>query len=94
MSAHRYLSAAQNAAQVIPGVLVEHGLEPLINRFLLTETEQGAAWLFIVMDNGIEEFVDSYAANSLLSDLSRALHGHRVLFSNSFGLRFAVLLSS
>ena len=94
MSAHRYLPAAQNAALVIPAVLVEHGLQPLINRLILTETELGAAWLFVVMDNAIEEFVDSYAANSLLSDLSRALHGHRVLFSNSYGLRFAVLLSS
>jgi hypothetical protein len=29
----------------------------------------------------------------VLSHLSASLHGHRVVFSNSYGLRYAVLLS-
>jgi len=34
MSVHRYISAAQNIAQAIPGILAEQGLDPLINRFV------------------------------------------------------------
>ena len=69
-------------------------MEPLISRFVLTETEGGDAWLFVVMDDSVSEFLESYAAPSLLSHLSVALHGHQVMFSNSYGLRYAVLLSS
>jgi hypothetical protein len=94
MSANRYLPAAQNVAQAIPGILAEQGLNPLISRFVLTETERGDAWLFVVMDDSVLEFIDSYAAASVLSHISTALHGHRVMFSNSYGLRYAVLLGS
>jgi len=94
MSARRYLPAAQAVAQAIPGILAEQGLDPLIRRFVLTETEQGDAWLFLVMDDSISEALESYAATNVLSHLSTALRGHLVLFSNSYGLRYAVLLSS
>lgn len=94
MNATRYLPAAQNVALAIPGILSAQGLEPLISRFVLTETELGNAWLFIVMDDSIFGFIDSYAEKSVLSHLSMALHGHPVLFSNSSGLRYAVLLGS
>jgi hypothetical protein len=93
MSANRYLPAAQNVAQAIPGILAEQGLDPLISRFVLTETARGDAWLFAVLDDSVLEFLDAYAAPSVLAHLSGALHGHRVLFSNSYGLRYAVLLS-
>ena len=93
MSANRYLPAAENVAQAIPGILAEQGLDPLISRFVLTETEQGDAWLFVVMDDSVLEFLESYTAPSVLSHLSAALHGHLVLFSNSYGLRYAVHLS-
>ena len=94
MSANRYLPAAQNVAQAIPGMLADEGLNPLISRFVLTETEGGDAWLFVVMDDSISEFLESYSAATVLSHLSAALNGHLVLFSNSYGLRYAVLLSS
>jgi hypothetical protein len=94
LSANRYLPAAQNVAYAIPGILAELGLDPLISRFVLTETERGEAWLFVVMDDSILEFLESYAATSVLSHLSAALHGHLVMFSNSLGLRYAVLLGS
>ncbi len=93
MSANRYVPAAQNVAQTIPGILAEQGLNPLISRFVLTETERGNAWLFVVMDDSILESLGSYAAPSMLSKISTILHGHPVIFSNSFGLRYAVLLS-
>jgi hypothetical protein len=93
LSATRYLPAAQNVAQAIPGILAEQGLDPLISRYVLTETERGEAWLFVVMDDSVFEFIDSYASTSVLSHLSAALHGHLVLFSNSYGLRYAVRLS-
>ena len=94
MSASRYLSAAQNVTRAIPRILAGQGLNPLISRFILTETERGDAWLFIVMDDSIFEFLGSYAAPRVLSHLSAALHGHLVLFSNSDGLRYAVRLST
>lgn len=93
MSANRYLAAAQSVAQAFPGILVDQGLNPLISRFVLTETARGDAWLFVVMDDSVLEFLESYAATSVISYISTALHGHQVMFSNSYGLRYAVRLS-
>lgn len=93
MSANHYLPAAQQIAEAIPAILAEQGLNPLISRFVLTESERGDAWLFVVMDDSVFEFLESYAAKGVLSHLSKSLHGHTVLFSNTYGLRYAVLLS-
>ncbi|HMD89116.1 MAG TPA: hypothetical protein VKF38_08135 [Anaerolineaceae bacterium] len=93
MSANRYLPAAEAIAHVIPTILAEQGLDPLISRFVLTETEKGDAWLFVVMDDRVLEFLASYTAAGVLSHLSAALHGHLVMISSSAGLRYAVLLS-
>ncbi len=78
----------------MPCILTAEGLDPLISRFVLTETEGGDAWLFVVMDDSVSEFLEAYAAPSVVAHLSAALHGHQVLFSNSYGLRYAVRLSS
>jgi len=94
VSANRYLPAGNKIAQLFPDVLREQGLEPLINRYILTETERGNAWLFVVMDDRIIESIESYAAEKALSSLSTAFQGHPVFFSNSNGLYYAVLLSS
>jgi hypothetical protein len=94
LSANRYLPAAKIVAQALPGFLSEQGLNPLISRFVLTESERGDAWLFVVMDDSVLESLELYAAPVVLSHLSRALHGHPVLFSNTYGLRYSVLLSS
>jgi hypothetical protein len=94
MSANRFLPAAQSVAQAFPRLLVELGLDPRISRYVLTESERGDAWLFVVMDDSVFELLDSYTAASVLAHLSAAFHNHRVLFSNSYGLRYAVLLSS
>jgi len=94
MSAHRYLPAAQNIAHAIPGILAGLSLDPLISRFVLTESGRGEAWLFVVLDDSVIESLESYAAPQVLNHLSAELHGHRVLFSNSFGLRYAIQLSS
>ena len=93
MSAYRYLPAAQNVAQEFPTIFIEQGLDPLISRYVLTESEQGNAWLFVVMDDSISDKLESYASPNLLSFLSAALHGYPVLFSNSYGLRYAVLIN-
>lgn len=79
---------------MFPDILSEQGLEPLISRFVLTETERGNVWLFVVMDDRILKFIESYAADKVISRLTTALKGHPVLFSNSHGLYYAVLLSS
>jgi hypothetical protein len=93
LSANYYLPDAQYVAQTIPGLLVEQGLDPLISRYVLTETERGDAWLFVVMNDSVFDSLDSYAAASVLSHLSTALQGRVVAFSTSNGLRYAVLLS-
>lgn len=94
MSVNHYLPAAQNIADAIPGILAGQGLAPLISRFVLTETERGDAWLFVVMDDSVLDFMESYASTDVLAHLSRVFHGHLVMFSNSYGLRYSILLSS
>jgi hypothetical protein len=94
MTANRYLPAAQSAAQAIPCILADQGLDPLrISRFVLSETDGGDAWLFVVLDDSVLDYLESYAATSVLANISAGLHGHIVKFSNSYGLRYAVLLS-
>lgn len=94
MSANRYLPAAHTVAQAIPGILAQLGLKPFISRFVLTETEQGNAWLFVVLEIDPLQHPDDYATSGVLVYLSTELHGLPVVVSNSYGLRYAVLLSS
>ena len=94
MSANRYLPVASYVAQTIPVILAQRGLTPFISRCLLTETERGAAWLFISMVVGTQEHPEDYAASDVLHDLSTALQGLPVVINNSEGLRYAVLLGS
>lgn len=94
MSVTRYLPAARYVAWAIPGILAQRGLKPFISRFVLTETEQGNAWLFAVLEVSPEDYPEDYAAPELLHDLSTALHGLPVVISDSYGLRYAVLLGS
>lgn len=94
MSASRYLSAAQFVAWSIPQILAQRGLKPFISRYVLTETQQGNAWLFAVLEVGPQDHPEDYAAPELLHDLSTALKGLPVVVSDSYGLRYAVLLGS
>jgi hypothetical protein len=94
MSAKRYLPAASSVARAIPDILARHGLTPVIQRYVLTETARGAAWLFIVLDvSPPERFVEAYAASDVMQDLSTALNGLPVVFNHLNGLCYAVLLS-
>ena len=94
MSVHRYLPAAIYVARAIPGILAQRGLKPFISRFVLTETQQGNAWLFVVLEVGPLSHPEDYAAPEVSHYLSKALHGLPVVISESYGLRYAVLLSS
>jgi hypothetical protein len=94
MSVNRYLSAARYVAWAMPGLLAQRGLNPFISRFVLTETEQGNAWLFVVLEVSRLQSVEDYAASDLMDYLSTALHGLPVVISDSYGLRYAVLLGS
>jgi hypothetical protein len=94
LSATRYLPAAQLVVTAFPGLLSGFGLNPHISRYILTETERGAAWLFVILEEDQDaEARSSYAATSLLNYLSEALHGLRVVFSCQNGYRYAILLS-
>jgi hypothetical protein len=94
MSVNRYLPAARYVARTIPGILAQLGLKPFISRFILTETERGAAWLFVVLEVSPLNYLEEFAASDVLHYLSTALHGLPIVISNSYGLRYAVLLSS
>jgi hypothetical protein len=94
MSVNRYLPAASFVAQTIPAILVQHGLKPFISRCILTETERGAAWLFVVLEVSPQENPEDYAASDVLHYLSTELDGLPVVVNNSDGLRYAVLLGS
>jgi hypothetical protein len=94
MSVNRYLPAAQSVAQAIPGILAQRGLRPFISRFVLTETQQGNAWLFVVLEVSPLNYPEDYTATEVLDYLSTALHGLPVVISESYGLRYAVLLGS
>lgn len=94
MSVSRYLPAARYVAQAIPGILAQRGLKPFISRFVLTETQQGNAWLFVVLEVSPLNHPEDYAASDVLHYLSTALHGLPVVISDSYGLRYAVLLGS
>jgi hypothetical protein len=94
MSVNRYLPAARYIAQAIPGILAQRGLKPFISRFVLTETQQGNAWLFVVLEVSPQQRLEDYAAPEVLRYLSTALHGLPVVISESYGLRYAVLLGS
>jgi hypothetical protein len=93
MSANRYLPAARYVARSIPGILAARGLKPFISRYILTETREGNAWLFAVLEVSPLNHLEDYAASDVLYDLSKALHGLPVVISNSYGMRYAVLLS-
>ena len=75
MSVNRYLPAARTVAQAIPGILAQFGLEPLISRFVLTETERGAAWLFVEFAVSPGEHLDDYATSGVMHSLSTSLRG-------------------
>ena len=94
MSVNRYLPAARYVAQAIPGILAQRGLKPFISRFVLTETQKGNAWLFVVLEVSPVQHPEDYATSDVLYYLSTALHGLPVVISNSYGMRYAVLLSS
>jgi hypothetical protein len=94
MSVSRYLPAARQVAREIPGILAQCGLKPFISRYVLTETQQGNAWLFVVLEVSPLQCLEDYAASDVLDYLSTALHGLPVVISVSYGLRYAVLLGS
>jgi hypothetical protein len=93
MSTNRYIPAAESIAKAIPVILAEQGLKPLISRFVLTETEQGEAWLFVIMSDRVLDSIECYTKPSVLFYISAALHGHHVVYSRSGDMRYGILLS-
>jgi hypothetical protein len=94
MSADRYLPAARYVAWAISGILVERGLKPLISRVVLTETQQGDAWLFAVLEVSASDHPEEYTAPDLVQALTAALQGLPLVVSETYGMRYAVLLGS
>jgi hypothetical protein len=94
VSATRYLPAARYVAQAVSGILAQLGLTPFISRFVLTEAQNGHVWLFAVLEVGQLDHPGDYSASHVLDHLSASLGGLPVVVSQSYGLRYAVLLSA
>lgn len=87
------IQRARTAASTVRRVLVNRGLEPLVARDILTESDDGARkWLFVVLDHSRIGRIEQYTHPELLHQMSTALGGKRIVISNSTGLRYAVLL--
>lgn len=87
-----YIEKANKIVEVIPRVLVNRGLSPLISRYLVAERD-GRAWLLAVLDKDRLTKIEHYTSGDMLHQLSTAVGGLPVLLSNSTGLRYAILLS-
>jgi hypothetical protein len=94
MSANRYLTAARHVARAFPGILAQRGLSTFISRYVLTETDEGHAWLFVVLEVSPLQPPEDYAAPEVLGYISAALSGLPVVVSDSYGLRYTVLIGS
>lgn len=90
---HRYLPEAQQVAGRIVLALRQRELAPTIQRFLLTETEHHAVWLFAVLDRERIARMEPYLASATLHQISTLVDGRPTLLSNTTGLRYAVLLT-
>lgn len=90
----RYLAQASSIVKMIPHVLRQRGLEPHIQRCVITCTPQGATWLFTIMDTAKIQRLEPYESPDLLHQMSTVLRGRPVLISNHSGLRYAVLMST
>lgn len=89
----RYVPAAEMVAEIILEVLKSlRGTDPsLIERWVLTETDEGEALLFaVVNDLRVQSYQPWVTA---LHALSTSLQGRDVFISNTTGFRYAVLLS-
>jgi hypothetical protein len=89
----RYVPAAERAAEIVLEVLASfRGTDPsLIERWVLTETNEGEALLFaVVNDLRVQSYQPWVTA---LHALSTSLRGRDVFISNTTGFRYAILLS-
>jgi len=90
----RYLPAAYSAAVIIRHVLTNELKLTSPVRFVLTETREGRAFLFAVMDDkALGGKIGKYTNGEVLHQLSTALQGMPVKLSNTTGLRYAAELS-
>ena len=94
MTINHFLPAARYVAEAIPDILAKLGLRPYISRFVLTETSQGNAWLFIVLEVDPLNHLEDYGTAEVLNYLSMSFNGLPTVISYSYGMRYAMLLSS
>ena len=85
---------ARHVIRVLPAVLEQRGLKPLVKEWIATRSPQtGAWWFFGVLDVAEVERLEAYTDAAVLHHLSTALRGMPVYLSNTNGLRYAVPLS-
>ena len=90
---NNYMEKAQRVVRIVEAVLGSRtGTDPaLIERWVMTRTDQGAVWLFAVLDDRrLPKFEPDEAA---AHHLSSSLRGMPVFLGNHTGLRYGILLS-
>jgi len=89
-----YLNRAETVARIVEAVLANRpGTDPdMIARWVLTRTENGAVWLFAVLDDRRMPKFEPYA--QAVHHLSSSLRGMPVVMGNHTGLRYGILLSN
>ena len=89
---HRYLPQAAYVAGKMVLALRQRGLPPVFEKFILTETGQ-AVWLIGVLDTRRIGKIDPYGSRDTLHQISTLASGLPTIWSNTTGVRYAVLLS-
>jgi hypothetical protein len=89
----KFLEKASAVARIVEAVLSSRaGTDPaMIARWVMTRSENGSVWLFVVLDDQRLPKFEPYAAAA--HHLSSSLRGMPVLLGNHTGLRYGILLS-
>ncbi|MFQ5615106.1 MAG: hypothetical protein ACE5GO_01400 [Anaerolineales bacterium] len=90
---NRFHAEAYAVAGKMVLALRQRNLSPVFQKFILTETQQNAIWLIGVLDQNRIGKIDPYGSESTLHQISTLVGGKPTIWSNTSGVRYAVLLA-
>ncbi len=93
LASHRHFAEATYVAGKMTLALRQRNLPAVFERFILTETQQRLIWLIGVLDKDRIGKIDPYAAEATLHQISTLVGGKPTVWSNTTGVRYAVLLA-
>lgn len=90
----QYKAQALAMLPYVDQALAKFGRAPVYREFVLTQTEEGAVIFFVVLeDRQLPDPIHLYENEKLLGEISTALRGRPVAYSNHTGFRYAILLN-